>query len=63
MKIEYLHASKFRELMAAKGVGVEVHHIRDVKLPGTATRHTPNTSSNGRSSRSSELRLLAQVPR
>ena len=40
MKIEYLHASKFgngarvaaefKESMAAKGVGVEVHHIREV---------------------------------
>ena len=40
MKIEYLHASKFgngamvaaefKKLMAAKGVGVEVHHIREV---------------------------------
>ncbi len=41
MKIEYLHASKFgngavvagefKKLMAAKGVGVEVHHIREVR--------------------------------
>ena len=40
MKIEYLHASRFgngaavaaefKNLMAAKGVGVEVHHIREV---------------------------------
>ena len=40
MKIEYLHASKFgngamvaaefEKLMAAKGVGVDVHHIREV---------------------------------
>lgn len=40
MKIEYLHASKFgngarvaadfRELMAARGVTVDVHHIREV---------------------------------
>jgi hypothetical protein len=40
MKIEYLHSSKFgngamvatefKELMAAKGVGVELHHIREV---------------------------------
>ena len=40
MKIEYLHASKygngaavaqlFREAMAAQGVAVKVHHIRDV---------------------------------
>ena len=40
MKIEYLHASKFgngatvaaafEELMAAKGIAVDVHHIRDV---------------------------------
>ena len=40
MKIEYLHASKFgngamvaaefKKLMAAKGVSVEVHHIREV---------------------------------
>ena len=41
MKIEYLHASKFgngamvatefQKLMAAKGVSVDVHHIREVK--------------------------------
>lgn len=41
MKIEYLHASKFgngamvaayfKEQMAAKGVDVDVHHIREVK--------------------------------
>ena len=41
MKIEYLHASKygngtmvaeeFSKQMAAKGVTVEVHHIRDAK--------------------------------
>lgn len=41
MKIEYLHASKFgngatvaaefQKLMAASGVRVDVHHIRDVK--------------------------------
>ena len=41
MKIEYLHASKFgngamvaaefARLMAARGVGVEVHHIRKVR--------------------------------
>ena len=41
MKIEYLHASKFgngaavaeefRERMAARGVAVDVHHIREVK--------------------------------
>jgi sulfite reductase alpha subunit-like flavoprotein len=41
MKIEYFHASKygngvkvaeeFRRLMAAKGVTVNVHHIRDVR--------------------------------
>jgi len=41
MKIEYLHASKFgngaivaaefQKLMVAKGVDVEVHHIREVK--------------------------------
>ena len=41
MKIEYLHASKygngamvaaeFRKQMAAKGVSVEVHHIREVR--------------------------------
>jgi hypothetical protein len=40
MKIEYLHASKFgngailaaefEKLMAAKGVSVDVHHIRNV---------------------------------
>jgi len=40
MKIEYLHASKFgngamvaaefKKLMAARGAGVEVHHIREV---------------------------------
>jgi len=41
MKIEYFHASKFgngakvaeefRALMAAKGITVNVHHVRDVK--------------------------------
>ena len=41
MKVEYLHASKFgngalvaaefKKLMAAKGVSVEVHHIREVR--------------------------------
>ncbi len=43
MKIEYLHASKygngarvaeefqFQRRMAGRGVGVEVHHIRDVR--------------------------------
>jgi hypothetical protein len=41
MKIEYYHASKygngamvaeeFRKLMVAKGVTVNVHHIRDVR--------------------------------
>jgi len=41
MKIEYFHASKygngarvaeeFRDLMAAKGLTVNVHHVRDVK--------------------------------
>ena len=41
MKIEYMHASKFgngamvaaefQRLMAAKGVTVDVHHIRDVR--------------------------------
>jgi len=41
MKIEYVHASKFgngaavamefKSLMAAKGVSVEVHHIREVR--------------------------------
>jgi menaquinone-dependent protoporphyrinogen IX oxidase len=41
MKIEYLHASKFgngaivaaefQKVMAAEGVDVQVHHIRDVK--------------------------------
>ena len=47
MKIEYLHASKFgngaivaaefQKLMAAKGVGVEVHHIREVEPTELAT--------------------------
>lgn len=42
MKIEYFHASKFgngamvaeefKRLMAAKGVAVNVHHIRDARL-------------------------------
>jgi menaquinone-dependent protoporphyrinogen IX oxidase len=41
MKIEYLHASKygngaavaaeFEQQMAAKGVAVDVHHIREVR--------------------------------
>ena len=40
MKIEYIHASKFgngaevaaefKQLMATRGIGVEIHHIRDL---------------------------------
>jgi menaquinone-dependent protoporphyrinogen IX oxidase len=58
MKIEYLHSSKFgngamvaaefKELMAAKGVGVEVHHIREVNLAELSPADLYVFSSPGR---------------
>jgi hypothetical protein len=58
VKIEYLHASKFgngarvaaefKELMALKGVGVEVHHIRDVNPTKLAAADLYVFSSPGR---------------
>ena len=58
MNIEYLHASKFgngamvaaefKKLMAVKGVGVEVHHIRDVNPTKLAPADLYVFSSPGR---------------
>ncbi len=58
MKIEYLHASKFgngamvaaefERLMTAKGVRVEVHHIRDVRPTELAAADLYVFSSPGR---------------
>lgn len=58
MKIEYVHASKFgngamvaahfKEHMAAKGVDVDVHHIREVKPAGLSPADLYLFSSPGR---------------
>ena len=58
MKIEYLHASKygngvtvaaeFKQQMAAKGVGVDVHHIREVRPTEPAPADLYVFSSPGR---------------
>jgi hypothetical protein len=58
MKIEYLHASKFgngaivaaefQKLMAAKGVTVDVHHIRDARPTALAPADLYVFSSPGR---------------
>ena len=58
MKIEYLHASKFgngamvaaefEKLMAAKGVSVEVHHIREVSPAELSSADLYVFSSPGR---------------
>src|SRR5690349_21007880 len=58
MKIEYLHASKFgngamvaaefHKLMAAKGLSVDVHHIREVKPTELAPADLYVFSSPGR---------------
>jgi hypothetical protein len=58
MKIAYLHASKFgngamvaaefKELMGAKGVGVEVHHIREVNPAELSSADLYVFSSPGR---------------
>ena len=58
MRIEYLHASKFgngatvagefQRLMAARGVGVEVHHIREVNPAVLAPADLYVFSSPGR---------------
>jgi hypothetical protein len=58
MKIEYLHASKFgngavvaaefQRLMAAKGVTVDVHHIRDVRPTALSPADLYVFSSPGR---------------
>ena len=58
MKIEYLHASKFgngatvaayvKEQLAARGVSVEVHHIREVRPAGLPPADLYVFSSPGR---------------
>jgi len=58
MKIEYFHASKygngvkvaeeFKRLMAAKGVTVDVHHIRDARPKELSTADLYVFSSPGR---------------
>jgi hypothetical protein len=59
MKIEYLHASKygngaavaaeFKQLMAAKGVAVDVHHIRELRPTELSPADLYLFSSPGRS--------------
>jgi menaquinone-dependent protoporphyrinogen IX oxidase len=73
MRIEYLHASKFgngaavaaefQKLMAARGVGVEVHHIRDVNPAALSPADLYVFSSPGRMGKpiGSMRRFLRQV--
>ena len=73
MKIEYYHASKygngalvaeeFKKLMAAKGVIVNVHHIRDVHPKELASADLYVFSSPGRAGRpiGSMRRLLKKM--
>ena len=73
MKIEYIHASKFgngamvaeefRKLMVAKGVTVNVHHVRDVRPKELAPADLYVFSSPGRAGRpiGSMRRLLKKM--
>jgi menaquinone-dependent protoporphyrinogen IX oxidase len=73
MRIEYLHASKFgngatvaaefQRLMAARGVGVHVHHIRDVNPAALSPADLYVFSSPGRMGKpiGSMRRFLRQV--
>ena len=73
MRIEYLHASKFgngatvaaefQKLMAARGVGVDVHHIRDVNPAALSPADLYVFSSPGRMGKpiGSMRRFLRQV--
>jgi len=74
MKIEYFHASKygngamvaeeFKKLMAAKGVTVNVHHIRDVRPKEIMQADLYVFSSPGRAGRpiGSMRRFLKKAP-